>query len=196
MASATRRPSFAIAVLALTSPLGVGAQERITLHFQASAGEFEDATAEYEAIWSAEGPRIAEALERISGMTFAVAAVEVTVMEGPSWAGSDRMGMRASYPPDTKRATLAHELGHILIGETIPEDDRGEPVEDHHRVLFLFLYDVWVELWGREFADEQVGVESRRRGIVDYEGIWRETLRRDAPARARELSRLLAAWRS
>ena len=186
-----RSVMVAVAVLV---PGQAGAQEPLALHFEASAADFEEATEAYRAIWSAEGARITEALERWSGLSFPVRSVAVTVMEGPSWAGTDRMGMRASYPPDTKRATLAHELGHILIGETIPEDERGEPVEDHHRVLFLFLYDAWVELWGPEFADEQVAVESRRRGIVDYEGIWRETLRLDADGRARELRRLLDDW--
>ena len=121
-------------------------------------------------------------------------AVHVTVMEGPSWAGRDRMGMRASYPPDTKRATLAHELGHVLIGELVPEDDSGEPQYEHHRFLFLFLYDAWIDLWGAEFATEQVAVESRRRGIVDYEGIWQDTLRLNEAERAAELRALIDAW--
>ena len=47
---------------------------------------------------------------------------------------------------------------------------------DEHRVLFLFLYDVWESLWGKAFADEHVQIESGRRGLYDYESTWRWAL--------------------
>ena len=40
-------------------------------------------------------------------------------------------------------------------------------------MLFLFLYDVWESLWGKAFADEQVTVESGRKGLYDYETAWK-----------------------
>lgn len=166
------------------------------LSFRATAPEFEAATEEYRALWAAEGERMISALLERSGMRFPVDAVDVQVMESASWAGTDRMGMRASYPPETKRGTLVHELGHILVGTRVPRGPDGEPVVDEHRVLFLFLYDAWVDVWGREFADGQVVVESRRRGLVDYEGIWRAVLSLSAEERAAELRGLLAAWGS
>jgi hypothetical protein len=49
---------------------------------------------------------------------------------------------------------------------------RRPPGLDEHRVLFLFLYDVWEKLDGKGFADEQVEVEKRRRGVYDYEAAW------------------------
>jgi hypothetical protein len=47
------------------------------------------------------------------------------------------MLLRASYPMDSKRSALVHELGHRLIDQlgTRPSD------LDEHRVLDLFLYD-------------------------------------------------------
>jgi hypothetical protein len=39
----------------------------------------------------------------------------------------------------------------------------------------LYLYDVWVQLYGKEFADRAVVVESARKGIYDYEGAWKTT---------------------
>jgi len=35
---------------------------------------------------------------------------------------------------------------------------------DEHRVLDLFLYDVWESLWGRDLAEQQVTFESGLRG--------------------------------
>jgi hypothetical protein len=95
------------------------------------------------------------------------------------------MRLRASYPPATKRATLVHELAHRLISELVPQD-----FEDHP-IIFLFVYDVWIELWGKPFADEQVAVESRRRGIYDYEAAWKNALKLTAKERAARFKQFL-----
>jgi hypothetical protein len=39
-------------------------------------------------------------------------------------------------------------------------------------ILFLFLYYVWERLYGQEFAEEQVAVEKKRKGVYDYEAAW------------------------
>jgi hypothetical protein len=93
-----------------------------------------------------EGSRIVEAMERGSGLTFLENHVNAVVFEGVSQSGGgDRpMYFRASYPADVKKATLVHEHGHRLIAQL-----RNRPTDlDEHRVLFLFLYDVWDSLWG------------------------------------------------
>jgi hypothetical protein len=91
------------------------------------------------------------------------------------------MRMRASYPPDTKRATLAHELGHRLQSGLFRRE------EEEHGPLFLWLYDAWVALWGREFADAQVAVERRRGG--PYPKAWDDALALTPAERA-------ARWRA
>ena len=187
---------FATAVVAALTAARPAVGQSIELVFTASDPQLEQAAAEYRELWAAEGDEIVRALERWSGLQFAVDRVPVEVMEGPSWAGTTSMGMRASYPPETKRGTLAHELGHILIGDLIPEDEEGEPVYDHHAFLYLFLYEAWIDLWGQEFADGQVAVESRRRGINDYEGKWKAALAMTAEQRAAELESLIAEWRA
>jgi len=110
-----------------------------------------------------EGSRIVEAMERGSGLTFLENHVNAVVFEGVSQSGAgDRpMYLRASYPADVKKATLVHEHGHRLIAQL-----RNRPTDlDEHRVLFLFLYDVWESLWGKDFADAQVKIESGRTGL-------------------------------
>ena len=160
----------------------------VRLTFVAQADTFAAAQREYTAIWSREGQRIIAAMERIAGIRFdsppyADTAITAIVFEGISQSGyRDRpMRLRASYPEPTKRATLVHELGHRLqIGVAGSEDE--------HEVLFLWLYDVWVALWGKAFADEQVLVEQARRG--PYPRAWEAALALDATERAAKLARL------
>ncbi|HJU42905.1 MAG TPA: hypothetical protein VJ691_08820 [Vicinamibacterales bacterium] len=178
------RLTIPVLVLTLGSHVLAQAPERpLVLNFTASADGFRDATEEYRAIWAREGPRIVAAMERLSGLGFEPGPIEVTIYEGVSFSGSRNgrpMFLRASYPEPTKRGTLVHELAHRLASE-VPF--KG----DHHELIFLFVYDVWVDLWGQSFADAQVVIESGRKGIVDYDRIWKQTLALSAAERARRL---------
>ena len=117
--------------------------------------------------------------------------IRTIVYGGISNSGYKRqpMRMRASYPPDTKRATLVHELAHRLISDLVSRDF------EEHPIIFLFVYDVWVKLWGREFADEQVAVESKRRGNYDYESAWRDALALGREGRTERWKQFLAESR-
>jgi hypothetical protein len=159
----------------------------LTLNFTASEDTLRAATEEYRGIWAKEGSRIVAAMERATGLRFEPGPIDVSVYEGPSYSGERGgrpMQLRASYPADTKRATLVHELGHRLAA--------GVPFKgEHHELIFLFVYDVWVELWGQPFAEEQVRIESLRKGIVDYEAAWKKTLQLSAAERARRLKEIV-----
>ena len=163
----------------------------LQLNFTASADSFTPATEEYRAIWAKEGSRIVESMERISGLRFERGPVNVRVYEGVSYSGAPGgppMVLRASYPEPTKRGTLVHELAHRLANDVkVPFD--------HHELIFLFVYDVWVDLWGHDFADEQVAIESKRTGIVDYASIWKKTLALTAGDRASRLKDLIRQQR-
>jgi hypothetical protein len=162
------------------------------VNFTASAEAFHAATEEYRAIWAKEGNRIVAAMERATGLRFEPGPIEVSVYEGTSYSG-ERGGrpmlLRASYPEETKRGTLVHELAHRLAAD-VPF--KG----DHHELIFLFVYDVWVDLWGQPFADQQVRIEGLRKGITDYEGIWKRTLAVSAAERARQFQAILAPSRA
>jgi hypothetical protein len=63
---------------------------------------------------------------------------------------------------------------------------------DHHSIIFLFVYDVWVELWGQSFADEQVKIERARTGsLANYDKLWTEALAISAPERARRFKQFV-----
>ena len=66
---------------------------------------------------------------------------------------------------------------------------------DEHRVLFLFLYDLWERLWGRDFADQQVTVESARTGLHDYASAWRWALSLGQEQRASRFAEIVKANR-
>lgn len=129
--------------LLLCLPVVVAGQERsLRLNIAPDSARFAEAASEYQTIWDAEGPRIVEAMEHATGLQFEPGPIGVVVYEGPSNSGYRErpMWLRASYPSSTKRATLVHELAHRLISELVPASF------DDHPIIFLFAYDVWVEL--------------------------------------------------
>ena len=155
----------------------------VRVQFVAQGDTFARAAREYEQLWATEGPRIVEAMERVSGLgfvspTYADTVITANVLERASESGfrASPMVMRASYPFDTRRATLIHELGHRLQSGLFRRE------EESHPPLFLWIYDVWVELYGREFADAQVAVERRRGG--PYPAAWDQAMALSAGERA------------
>jgi hypothetical protein len=149
----------------------VASPSPVRLLFRAESDSFTKAVEEYEGIWAREGTRIVRVMEAATGLRFhsdlyADTSISVIVREGVSSSGfrDSPMVMRASYSEATKRATLIHELGHRLQSGLFRRE------EEEHGPLFLWLYDVWTDLYGREFADSQVEVERRRRG--PYPAAW------------------------
>jgi hypothetical protein len=65
------------------------------------------------------------------------------------------------------------------------------PDVDEHRLLFLYLYEVWESLWGKEFADRQVVVESARKGLYDYETAWKWALALSREERASRFAEIV-----
>jgi len=180
---------LAVLMVAFT-PFTSAQEPTLRLTFSPESEKFAQDTAEYRAIWDGEGTRIVEAMESVSGLKFTEKDISVVVYEGVSLSGfGDRpMKLRASYPPDTKKATLIHELGHRLLIPIRISKTREEL--DQHRVLFLVLYDIWEKLYGKEFADKQVEVEKERRGAYDYESAWRWALSLSKAERAAQFKEL------
>jgi hypothetical protein len=124
-------------------------------------------TEEYRQIWELEGERIVAAMEAVTGLPYPKSAIEVIVSEGSPMTAYDggSMRLRAGYSPTYKKATLVHEMGHRLAF-TLPR-----PADlDDHRILYLFLYDVWADLYGPAFADRMASIE--RRIGPNYAAAW------------------------
>src|SRR5687767_11179648 len=159
------------------------------IEFVPESETFAAAVGEYERIWAADAARIARTMQEVSGLTFSDTAITAIVFEGvsSSGVGDTPMRLRASYPVDTKRATLIHELGHRLQSPLFRRND------EEHGPLFLWLYDVWVALYGKEFADAQVAIEKRRRG--PYPRAWDEALALSPRERAERWKSIVANQR-
>ena len=157
--------------------------------FAPAEPRFAAAAAEYRAIWEEEGARMVAALERAAGLDFPAGPIEMIVHQGAPMTAYDgrTMRLRAGYSEPYKRATLVHELGHrlsFLLPRTAELDD--------HRLLYLFLYDAWTDLYGQPFADRMVSIERRIPGRYDYDAAWSWALgmtRAQRQARLRALRR-------
>jgi hypothetical protein len=156
------------------------------LSFVPQQPRFAAAADEYRRIWEADGARIVAALEAATGLDFPATPIEMIVRDGAPMTsyGGRTIRLRAGYSPLYKKATLVHELGHrlsFLLPRTAELDD--------HRLLYLFLYDVWTDLYGRQFADRMVSIERRIPGRYDYDAAWTWAL---AMTRAERRARLRA----
>ena len=161
----------------------------IKMTFTPESEKFVEATSRYQDIWKTEGRKMIEAMEIVSGLRFLEREISVIVFESASSSGfgDTPMKLRASYPEEVKKATLIHELGHRLISQL-----KNRPKDiDEHRILFLYLYDVWTKLYGRSFADRMVEVEKKRKGIYDYETAWNWTLSLSEEERAAKFKEIV-----
>jgi hypothetical protein len=156
-----RRPLLAAASAALL----IGAAP--PLSFTPVSPRLAPAAADYRRLWQAEGPGMVAAMEAVTGLTFPPGPIDVIVSPGRPMTAYDgrTLWLRTDYSPDYKKATLVHELGHRLA---LTLRDHGGL--DDHRLLYLFLYDVWTDLYGRLFADRMVSIE--RRIGPSYDSAW------------------------
>lgn len=173
-----RRAGIALAIWLLAC----GAAPPLT--FVALAPRYEAATEEYRRIWRDDGPLIMAAMEAATGQPFPQSAIEVLVRDGAPMISFDGriMRLRASSRPTYMKATFIHELGHRLA-MTLPRS----PELDDHRLLYLFLYDVWTDLYGQDFADRMVAIERRIRAPYDYDAAWAWALSMTREARRTRL---------
>ena len=143
----------------------------------------------YEAIWNQDGERILDALEARTCLQFTEPSVSAIVADATSNSGGPEhpMRLRASYAPEAKRSTLAHELGHRHLWqlEKRPDDIDG------HKTLFLVLDLVWEDVWGRKFAEDRVRGESDWLAEYDYAAAWRWARSLDPAERAQLWRELL-----
>lgn len=172
---------------------GSSSAEGLSLEFSSETPEFSGPMHEYAEIWRVEGVRIEEALERATGVSLGDQQISVVVFEGTSSSGSTGapMYLRASYSEAVKRATLVHELAHRYL-DTL--NLRESCFDDIHQVLSLVVLEVWVELWGREFAEEQAGIEVAR--SERYKRAWSGVLEASPSKNSRKLKSFLSSCRT
>ena len=122
---------------------------------------------EYRRIWESDGRQIVTVMEEVAGVPYPDSAIEVIVTEGKPMTSYDgrTIRLRGRYSATYKKAILVHEIGHRLAFTL-----RHPPELDDHQLLYLFLYDVWTDLYGQAFADRMVSIE-RQNGPA-YDIAW------------------------
>ncbi|MBV8687796.1 MAG: hypothetical protein JOZ90_05725 [Alphaproteobacteria bacterium] len=180
------RPAPAIAPrwpAALSFVLLAAAAPPVTI--EPGAPQYAAGADEYRRLWRSEGARIAAALEAETGLAFPPEPIDVIVEEVRPMTSYDgrTIWLRASYSPAYKKGTLVHELGHRLA---LTLENHGGL--DDHRLLYLFLYDSWTDLYGRDFADHMVSIE--RRIGPNYDAAWTWALAMTREERRERLRRL------
>jgi hypothetical protein len=145
--------------------------------------------------WADDGARIVATMERVSGLRFQDTAITVIMRAsaGSSGAGGDptspiRVDIRYPMP-----MSLIHELGHRLSHQVL--DAARNVGLDGHKLLYLYLYDVWEELYGTAVADRwrdtERGWAELGFGFIKEAWDWADSLGR--AGRAAKLRELVAA---
>lgn len=114
---------------------------------------------EYAIIWDHEGNHIIETFEKITKLLFNEKKVKVEIGKGDE-QGENSAGksvkdpMILRYDSRSKIGTLLHELAHRLIMEhTVFAKCREKfKLDDEHRLIDLFLFEVFESLYGKEAA--------------------------------------------
>lgn len=155
--------------------------------------EFIEAAKEYQKIWQKEGVKIIETIERISRLTFKTKFITAVVFDGDQ-SYSYPLKLRYDYSYEKKKGVLIHELCHRLMLDNNIKTKKQQTLSlftlKIHKRIFLILYDIWVELYGKKFAQDQVAREIK---FTDssYKGAWEWVLSFDELTRARAFKELL-----
>ena len=137
----------------------------MNINFHPDNENFIEEAKEYQKIWDKEGSRIIAALENAGKMKFKENTINAIIFEGISH--SHPLTLRASYSADVKKSTLVHELAHrLVVGNNMKTNNALEA----HKLINGFLYDAWIVLYGKEFADAMVKIEGERTPM--YKEAW------------------------
>jgi hypothetical protein len=139
--------------------------------------EFEKAAKEYKKIWEEEGDKITKTIEKVSGLKFKEKIINATIYKRNSF--SNPLVLKAIGLKDHKRGALVHELCHRLIyGNKVLRVTKKKFQSwdiDMHKQVNLILYDILVELYGKQFAKDNVDYEISlwtRKGVSPYKIAW------------------------
>lgn len=156
--------------------------------------EFEKAAKEYRQIWGKDGARIAAAIEKISGLKFKEKIINAVTCDDVSYSIPLKLQSNISF--ENKKGTLVHELCHrLLVGNNVRFDFAYEDPNwnmEVHKQVDLILYDIWVELYGEEFAKKEIEYEIglwTGKGISPYKIAWDFVLSLNKNERAKEFAK-------
>jgi hypothetical protein len=154
----------------------------VYFHPDSDIRNLEPAVKKYQEIWRKEGKKIVKAIEKVSGLKFKESFINAIVFQAKFPSQSYPLCLKADYPDERKVSFLIHELTHrLLAGNGIgPQQEKFKSEEEKrlavHKILYLILYDIWVELYGEKFAKESVKSEIDIPGTEVYKKAWKWAL--------------------
>ncbi len=161
----------------------------INFHPECDIPRFIEGAKEYKKIWSSEGEKITQAIEKISNFNFRAGTYNAIILDNKPSA-SYPLILLSSYSLEKKRATLVHELTHKVL----PRNEKMKASElENHKILNLILYEIWTELYGKEFADLSVEGESMFGDL--YKQAWEYFFTLTKEQRQEEYQKFIAAFK-
>lgn len=153
-------------------------------------------TKEYQMIWETEGPSIIKSFEKVLSLPFTEKTIDLLINEGKD--GSNSSGeseseiMHFRYNNRCKIGTFLHELSHRIVMEhkLFTKARKIYDISDIHEVIDLFLYDVIVDLYGKEAADLRVDYESNFEEEI-YKKSWESVLLLSYEERQNKLKKII-----
>jgi hypothetical protein len=152
--------------------------------------DYSAAIDEYKKLWKKEGEKIVKAIEKISNLKFQETEINAIVYFGILPSRSRPLCLTVKDSKERRLSILIHELGHRIISGNIRRRKTKSIPMDAHKLLDLILYDIWVELYGRKFADNAVEWE-KRIPRAEYKEAWEWALYFNKEERAKRFKEAL-----
>lgn len=159
--------------------------------------DFSEAVGKYRDIWKKKGREIVKSIEKVSGLKFKETYINSIVFQAKFPSQSYPLCLRADLPDDRKTSILIHELTHrILAGNGIgplTKQFKNEKEKSFgvHQILYLILYDIWVDLYNEKFAQESALAESNIPRTDVYKKAWKWALSFSFQERQKKFSSLV-----
>ena len=152
--------------------------------------DYSEIVGEYENLWKEEGKKIVKAIEKISNLKFQETEINAIVYFGTLPSRSKTLCLMIKDSKERRLSILIHELGHRIISANIRRRKIKSISMDAHKLLDLILYDIWVELYGKKFADNAIEWE-KRIPRAEYKEAWEWALSFNKEERAKRFKEAL-----
>ena len=166
---------------------------QINFYPESNKEEYIKAVKEYQNIWDKKGIEIVAMFEKYSGLKFKQRVIKALIFEDIST--SRPLRLRSSWDFNMKKAALTHELAHIILFDNNFYFPGNFGEEDFtlksHQAIYLFLYDVWVGLFGEKFAET---TKDRECGNPVYKKAWKWALSFSKETRAIKLKEITSKY--
>lgn len=145
---------------------------------------------EYKKIWKQEGEKIVKTIEKVSGLKFKEKTINSVVYVGSLPSRSIPLSLKADYSLERKKGILIHELCHRLMsGNKIWFDIKKRNFSlEVHKAIYLILYDIWLNLYGKNFAKANLDYESKS---ALYKKAWEWALSFNKEERSKRFRKII-----